>query len=64
MDCTKGFEMLMGSSLVIFDHLDQNLVLVRPVPNSVDLANLWHLLTRNTKIIQNVFKNTTLREDT
>ena len=34
------------------------------VPNSVNLANLRHLLTRNTKITQNLLKNTILREDT
>ena len=33
------------------------------VPNSVNLANLWHLLTKNTKITQNVLKNIILRED-
>ena len=34
------------------------------IPNSINLANLWHFLTRNTKITENVLKNTTLREDT
>ena len=34
------------------------------VPNSFNLTNLWHLLTKNTEITQNILKNTTLKEDT